>query len=200
MFTGTVSQAPAPPPSSRSRAQGAKQPPQLPVQQLSTATCTWSVQHIFIFSGFEHPSLNSDLLLSAGDQAAQSCRLCVEQDNRQTTISSRMCQRLNNKFGQPGLSHRASCCALNASVKYCTVGFVFDSFMSTHFKMGISRLMSGGGCNDKSPKEQLSSHSSPALQEPGENCQSFRSAGSPQEETGMIYVSCLRDCRMMTSF
>lgn len=60
--------------------------------------------------------------------------------------------------------------------------------------------MSGGGFNDKSPKEQLSSHSCPALQEPGKNCQSLRSSGSPQEETGTIYISCLRDCRMMINF
>lgn len=131
-----MSQAPPPPsPSSKSRAQEARQPRHRSVQQLSTATCTWSVQHIFVFFCFESPSLHSAplFLLSSGNQAAQSCRLRVEQDWTQTSISSRIHQRLYHKVGQPGLSHRASHCTIYTFCKYYAVVLVFCFFVQAHF-------------------------------------------------------------------
>lgn len=132
-----MSQAPPPPsPNSRSRAQEARQPHHRLVQQLSTATCTWSVQHaIFIFFCFESSSLHSALpfLLCTGNQAAQSCRLRVEQDWTQTSTSSWIRQHLYHKVGQPGLSHRASHCTIYTFCKYYAVVFVFCFFMKAHF-------------------------------------------------------------------
>lgn len=126
-----MSQAPLASPSSRSRAPEARQPRLRLVQQLSTATCTWSVQHSFFFFRFKSLALHSapPFLLSAGNQAAQSCRLCVEQDWTQTTISSRICQRFDRKAGQPRLSHRASHCTICTFCKCYAVVPAFCFFM-----------------------------------------------------------------------
>lgn len=129
--------------------------------------------------------------LSAGNQAAQSCRLRVEQDWTQTSISSRIRQHLYHKVGQPGLSHRASHCTIYTLCKYYAAVSVFSSSCRLIFYIGMSQLVSGGSCNGKYTEEPLSSHSSQDVQEPGENCQSLRSAGSSQEETGMISLLCL---------
>lgn len=132
-----MSQAPPPPsPNSRSRAQEARLPCHHLVLQLSTAICTWSVQHsIFIFFCFESPSLHSVplFLLCVGNQAAQSCRLRVEQDWTQTSTSSRIRQRLYHKGRQPGLSHRASHCTIYTFCQYYAVVFAFYFFVKAHF-------------------------------------------------------------------
>lgn len=191
MFTGIGSQAPPPPPSrSRSRAQEARQPRHHLVQQLSTATCTWSVRHLFISVCFKSPKYTL------------RCFFFYLQGIRQHNPAAYVLNKTGPKHRSPAGPANVSITksdSLDSPIEPLTVRLtLFLNSMLLFLSLAnfcifiylMSPLVSDGNCNSKYTEEPLSSHSSQDLQEPGENCQSFRSAGSSQEETGAIYLLC----------